>query len=160
MKIYDPPVWAIMIIRRNNSHNADLFLSNQKTQNQRDTWPIYEAKSKILLQNFFLSVSNFFGPSIIFWLKVAFVFCVFLEKTGDLNLISVSYLAGKNAISWLSWKPVAVMKNDINNFFLFFRSLQKLLMTFFQKWHTLEAMGVHVRMSPDTLEWRPTVVWN
>ena len=146
-----------MIIRGNKGQYPNFFLSNQKTTNQCGHQAIYEAKSKILLQKFFLSVSNFFGPSIIFWLKVAFVFCVFLEKTGDLKLISVSYLAGKNAISWLSWKPVVVMKNDINNFFLFFRSLQKLLMTFFQKWHTLWAMGVHVRMSPDTLEWRPTV---
>ena len=61
IKIYDPPVWAIMIIRGNNCHNADVFLSNQKTQNQRDTWPIYEVKSKNLLQKFFLSNSDFLG---------------------------------------------------------------------------------------------------
>ena len=66
MKIYDPPVWAIMIIRGNYSYNCDAFLSNQKTQNQRDTWPIYEAKSKILLQKIFSSVSDFLGLLSIF----------------------------------------------------------------------------------------------
>ena len=101
MKIYDPPVWAIMIIRGNNSNNADFFLSNQKTHNQRDTWPIYEAKSKILLQKFFWCVSDFFGPPNIFWLKSALKFGLVLEKTGDLNLICVSDLAGKKGIRGL-----------------------------------------------------------
>ena len=149
-----------MIVRGNNGYNSDSFLSNQKTTNQRGHRIIYEAKSKILLQKFFSPLSNFLGRRNNFWLKSALEFGHFLQKTGNLNLISVNYLAGKNAKSLITQKRVIFIKNHINSFFINLLALQKLLIPFFTKMTPLETKGVHVRLSLDTQEWRPTVVVN
>ena len=65
-------------------HFSDLFLSKQKTPNQRGHLATYEAKMKILLKKNLLRLSNFFDPPNIFDIKSAIKVGLFLDKNGNL----------------------------------------------------------------------------
>ena len=74
----------ISMITGCSGHFSDLFLSKQKTPNQRGHLPTYEAKMKILLKKILLRLSNFFDPPNIFDIKSAIKVGLFLDKNGNL----------------------------------------------------------------------------
>ena len=77
-RVHELKAVEIMIIRGRSGHFSDLFLSKQKTTNQSVHLSTYEAKLEILLQKFFLRVSNFFDPLNIFAKKSVIKFGLFL----------------------------------------------------------------------------------
>ena len=76
----------IRMIAGCSGHFSDLFLSKQKTPNQRGHLPTSKAKLKILKKNL-LRLSNFFDPPNIFDIKSAIKVGLFLDKNGNLILI-------------------------------------------------------------------------
>ena len=100
-KIYEKAGFVILNIKGNYHQNCDFFLSKEKLSFQRDSQPRYEVKSKILLQNFFLLLSDFLGPSNIFDIKSTPEFGFFLEKTGTLFLTWLWDFARKKGIRGL-----------------------------------------------------------
>ena len=101
-----------------SGHFSDLFLSKQKTPNQRGHLPTYEAKLKILLKKILLRLSNFFDPLSIFYIKSTIKFGLFLDKNGNLICL-VTLLENVFHVfhEYLKERDIFI-KNVINNFFL------------------------------------------
>ena len=118
-KIFKKADFKIFKIRGHYGQNWIVFWSKKKLSFQRDSQPIYEVKSKILLQKFFSLLSNFFGPPNIFEIKSSVEFGFFLEKTGTLLWTRLFDHVRKKWILGLPINWAFSLKNGINNLFLY-----------------------------------------